>query len=161
MDDSTARTDVSPVLTDMPRYEGPATTTPSHTPARQQFKLPKVNVALFLLTLLTTTMAGAYMAGADVSLSDPRSFANLAPGLSFSIPLMLILGSHEIGHYIFSRRYGVSATLPYFIPLPLLPFPSFFGIATPSEIIPLWLHAPPPSPMSHPSPRVNSPCMTP
>src|SRR6266478_6562216 len=130
MDDSTARTDVSPVLTDMPRYEGPATTTPSHMPARQPFKLPKVNVALFLLTLLTTTMAGAYMAGADVSLSDPRSFANLAPGLSFSIPLMLILGSHEIGHYIFSRRYGVSATLPYFIPLPLLPFPPFPGIGT-------------------------------
>jgi membrane-associated protease RseP (regulator of RpoE activity) len=130
MDDSTARTDVSPVLTDMPRYEGSATTTPSHTPARQQFKLPKVNVALFLLTLLTTTMAGAYMAGADVSLSDPHSFAHLAPGLSFSIPLMLILGSHEMGHYIFSRRYGVNATLPYFIPLPLLPFPPFPGTGT-------------------------------
>jgi membrane-associated protease RseP (regulator of RpoE activity) len=118
MDDSTARTDVSPVLTDMPRYEGPATTASSHTPARQPFKLPKINVALFLLTLLTTTMAGADMAGADVTLSDPHSLANLWAGLSFSIPLMLILGSHEMGHYIFSRRYGVNATPPYFIPLP-------------------------------------------
>jgi len=127
MDDSTARTDVSPVLTDMPRYEGPATTAPSHTQARQPFKLPKVNVALFLLTLLTTTMAGADMAGADVTLTDPHSLANLAAGLSFSIPLMLILGSHEMGHYIFSRRYGVNATPPYFIPLP---FPSFSLIGT-------------------------------
>src|SRR5216683_3015545 len=142
MDDSTARTDVSPVLTDMPRYEGPATTTPSHMPAGQPFKLPKVNVALFLVTLLTTTMAGAYMAGADVPLSDPRSFANLAPGLSFSIPLMLILGSHEIGHYIFSRRYGVSATLPYFIPLPLLPFPPFPGIGALCSISALPGHGP-------------------
>ena len=42
----------------------------------------------------------------------------LIRGLSFSIPLLIILISHEMGHYVACRIYGVSATLPYFIPTP-------------------------------------------
>jgi len=34
--------------------------------------------------------------------------------------LILILLSHELGHYIHARQYGVEATLPLFIPLPFL-----------------------------------------
>jgi membrane-associated protease RseP (regulator of RpoE activity) len=39
-------------------------------------------------------------------------------GLSFSVSLLFILVSHEMGHYIACRLYGVDATLPYFIPTP-------------------------------------------
>lgn len=39
-------------------------------------------------------------------------------GLSFSLSLLFILISHEMGHYIACRIYGVEATLPYFIPVP-------------------------------------------
>lgn len=39
-------------------------------------------------------------------------------GLSFSISLLFILTSHEMGHYIACRIYGVHSTLPYFIPTP-------------------------------------------
>lgn len=42
----------------------------------------------------------------------------LRDGLSFSASLLFILVSHEMGHYIACRRYGVDATLPYFIPTP-------------------------------------------
>ena len=39
-------------------------------------------------------------------------------GLCFSISLLFILLSHELGHYIACRIYRVDATLPYFIPTP-------------------------------------------
>lgn len=42
----------------------------------------------------------------------------LAYGLSFSLSLLFILISHEMGHYIACRIYKVDATLPYFIPTP-------------------------------------------
>ncbi len=44
----------------------------------------------------------------------------LIGGLKFSLSLLFILTCHEAGHYIACRIYGVDATLPYFIPLPLL-----------------------------------------
>ena len=92
-------------------------------------RIPATNIVLFLLTLLTTTMAGADAAGAPVTYALPlhANLLNLTNGLSFSIPLMLILLAHEMGHYSFARRYGVDTTLPYFIPAP---FPSLFFIGT-------------------------------
>jgi len=42
----------------------------------------------------------------------------LIVGLSFSIPLLFILISHEMGHYIACRIYRVDCSLPYFIPTP-------------------------------------------
>jgi membrane-associated protease RseP (regulator of RpoE activity) len=41
-------------------------------------------------------------------------------GLLYSVPVLLILGSHEFGHYFACRYYGVDATLPYFLPMPLV-----------------------------------------
>ena len=40
-------------------------------------------------------------------------------GLSFSVPALLILLAHELGHYIACLRYGLPATLPYFLPVPV------------------------------------------
>ena len=42
----------------------------------------------------------------------------IADGLSYSVPLLLILVCHELGHYFVARAHGVDASLPYFIPLP-------------------------------------------
>ncbi len=39
-------------------------------------------------------------------------------GLSFSVSLLFILISHEMGHYVACRIYRVDATLPFFIPTP-------------------------------------------
>lgn len=42
----------------------------------------------------------------------------LKEGLSFSLSLLFILISHEMGHYVACRLYKVDATLPFFIPTP-------------------------------------------
>lgn len=57
-------------------------------------------------------------------------------GISFSVSLVFILLSHELGHYIACRIYGVDATLPYFIPTPPLigpagTFGAFIKIVSP------------------------------
>ena len=46
--------------------------------------------------------------------------ARLLLGIPFSATLLAILFSHEMGHYLFCRYYGVRATLPFFIPAPTL-----------------------------------------
>jgi membrane-associated protease RseP (regulator of RpoE activity) len=50
-------------------------------------------------------------------LADP---SRLLLGIPFSAALLIILLSHEMGHYLLCRYYGVWATLPFFIPAPTL-----------------------------------------
>jgi len=76
-----------------------------------------LHLFLFFVTFATTTLAGAFQKGVD-PFSEPIS---LLLGLSFSVPLMLILLCHEMGHYLVARRHGVRASLPYFLPAPPLP----------------------------------------
>ena len=46
--------------------------------------------------------------------------SRLLLGIPFSAALLAILLSHEMGHYLLCRYYGVRATLPFFIPAPTL-----------------------------------------
>ena len=64
---------------------------------QRRIRLP---VLLFVATCLSTWVTG---------------------GLVFSLALMTTLFAHEMGHYLQARRYGVPASLPYFIPMPLSP----------------------------------------
>jgi membrane-associated protease RseP (regulator of RpoE activity) len=139
MDDFSVHSQASPVLTDIPRFEHHLESEAGDEPRpRPPIHLRPLNVALFLLTLLTTTMAGADAAGAPILLGEPSTLPNLVAGLSFSIPLMSILFAHEMGHYLTSRRYGVESSLPYFIPAP---FPSLFFVGTFGAFI--RMHRPP------------------
>ena len=69
---------------------------------------------LFFATLATTTWAGALHAGVNL-LQQPERFA---VGLPYSLALLLILGSHELGHYFTAKIHGIEVTPPYFIPVP-------------------------------------------
>jgi membrane-associated protease RseP (regulator of RpoE activity) len=91
-----------------------------------------IHLLLFSLTLLTTTIAGA-LGNTDVETFnravalDPFAIlAFLGAGLSQSVPVLLILGAHEFGHYFACRYHNVDATLPYFLPAPL-PLIGTFG----------------------------------
>jgi len=87
-------------------------------------RLPVLNLLLFALTLVTTTLAGAWIA--DVTPADLPS--QWMRGLPFSLTLMSILLAHEMGHYVLARRNGVQVTLPFFLPgIPLLFSPGTFG----------------------------------
>ncbi len=76
---------------------------------------------LFLLTLITTTMAGAeWMFGRlfiPVEGMKTLGWSEFVDGLQFSVPFLAILTVHEFGHYFVARANQVRVTLPYYIPL--------------------------------------------
>jgi membrane-associated protease RseP (regulator of RpoE activity) len=73
-------------------------------------------------------MAGAvwWQSGRLPPLAPAFAWPVFVEGLWYSIPLLLILGAHEFGHYFACRYHNVDATLPYFIPAPV-PLTGTFG----------------------------------
>jgi Zn-dependent protease len=88
-----------------------------------------LHVLLLVITIITTTLSGAQFQGyrVDIVLNEIFQRGNLSyiwttiqAGAPFAFTLLLILGVHEMGHYLAARRHGVDVTLPYFIPFPLI-----------------------------------------
>lgn len=126
------------------RFEGPAP--PPHPPIIELLpeytellapprKTTRLGLALTLLALTfftTTTLGPAFWAWTRTDLTtDLTPFLSpgliqrvwtepdvLRLGLSFSVPLLLILLAHELGHYIACQYYRLPASLPYFLPIP-------------------------------------------
>jgi len=84
-----------------------------------------LHVLLLVLTVASTTLMGtghwesfASDFGANsVSLGWP---ALAVRGLWYSGTILAILGCHELGHYFACRYYDVDASLPFFLPFPLV-----------------------------------------
>lgn len=96
-----------------------------------------LHALLFLLTCLTTLVVGTrmqanFLLNKPVFSLDDDSLSlfpvrwifdhpsRLKLGVPFAATLMLILLAHEMGHYLYCKRYRVWATLPFFIPAPTL-----------------------------------------
>ncbi len=92
-----------------------------------------LNLLLFALTLVSTTVFGfalvqGFATGQPLDVSSVfagysalvHGDTHLLAGLQFSLPLLFILLAHEFGHYFDCRRWGVEASLPYFLPSPTL-----------------------------------------
>lgn len=90
-----------------------------------------LHLLLGVLTLLTTTIAGAYLAGRDplhhaqiplgpwyLPVPISLTLTDLLPGLTFSVPLLAILFAHEMGHFLLARWHRMDVSPPYFIPSP-------------------------------------------
>ena len=92
--------------------------------ARRRRDRPWKHVVLLLLTIVTTTMAGAahyasfYLDYSRAAL-DLSSWEFYLNGLWYSVSILAILGAHEFGHYYACRYYRVDASIPYFLPAPL------------------------------------------
>ena len=85
-----------------------------------------VHAGLFAATVLSATLAGTAPAGVEPRqlVANPALFLR---GLPFAATLVTILLVHEFGHYLTCLRYRVSATLPYFLPAPLVSPVGTFG----------------------------------
>lgn len=88
------------------------------THERKQKSTYRLPIALFLLTVVTTLIAGSsFYVSYEQLIADPGL---IATGIPFACSLLSILLAHEMGHFITSRRYRVDVSLPYFIPAPTL-----------------------------------------
>ena len=83
-------------------------------------------VVMFLLTLLTTTVAGASIDGTPSEELFSNSEA-LVKGLVYSLPLLLIITVQKFSQYLVANHYQVRTTLPYFIPFPFFSDSFFLG----------------------------------
>ena len=91
-----------------------------------------LHILLLLLTFVTTSVVGSGFAlsfrqNRPLDLDDLLRWgeffhhpAMMADGLVFSIPLIVVLLAHELGHYLACRYYRVDASMPYFMAAPVL-----------------------------------------
>ena len=84
-----------------------------------------IQIILFLLTIACTTLAGSSWTYSRLLGFTEYTWKDFLSGMEYSIPFLLILTVHELGHYFTARYHKVKVTLPYYIPLP--PFPYSFG----------------------------------
>jgi membrane-associated protease RseP (regulator of RpoE activity) len=92
---------------------------PSRRPAR-----PRLPPLLYALTALTTFAAGCVgwqpvLLGVDEGIAGDVA-AHWIRGLVYMAAVMAVLSAHEAGHWVAARLHGIRATLPFFIPMPLL-----------------------------------------
>ena len=98
-----------------------------------RFRGTYVNLLLLIVTIGTTWVAGAVnwqlYTNADLFTIDSFVFGFV----SFTVPLLGILGAHEMAHYLTAKRHHVRASLPFFIPsVPILgTFGAFISMRDP------------------------------
>jgi membrane-associated protease RseP (regulator of RpoE activity) len=106
-----------------------------------------LHAGLLILTLITTSIVGSRMQQDflanlpplgveelwDAFVNGWRHPAELLYGLPFSLTLLTILLAHEFGHFLTCVHYGLDASLPYFLPAPVLTgtFGAFIRIRSP------------------------------
>ena len=90
----------------------------THRPA-VKYRGAYLNLIMLFLTLASTVYVGSMYAINFVP--DPADIMKrvLYGLIYFAIPLMLILGVHETGHYVVAKKHKVRASLPFFITYPL------------------------------------------
>ena len=99
------------------------------------------HIVLFVATFLTTTYAQSFLIfflalGNGVFVPGVFGWQAFVGGLWYSIPLLTILAAHEFGHYFACRYYNVDATLPYFLPAPIVLTGTFGAVIRIREAFP-------------------------
>jgi membrane-associated protease RseP (regulator of RpoE activity) len=87
------------------------------------------NLVLFLLTVASVFVTGVLL-NSEVVIIPGRGalqVLNISAGIRLAVGLLSILLAHEMGHYLACRYYGVDATLPFFLPMPIISFVGTLG----------------------------------
>jgi membrane-associated protease RseP (regulator of RpoE activity) len=83
-----------------------------------------INIVLFILTVFSVMLTGVDIPPEAIPADGtfPLSFLlqHIFTGWPFAVSMLGILFVHEMGHYVACRYYKVPATLPYFLPAPLI-----------------------------------------
>jgi len=84
---------------------------------------PKANnrwlpIVLAVLTFFSMVFTYAIMHISGDRITWPAIMEGLGDALAFTLSLLTILVTHELGHYIVARRFGVAVSLPFLIPMP-------------------------------------------
>ena len=93
--------------------------------ARRRPPRARLQTLLYLLTCLTTFAAGAVgwqplLLGVDDAGIAAAVTGHWDRGLLYMAAVMAVLTAHEAGHFLAARIHGIPATLPFFIPMPIL-----------------------------------------
>ena len=78
-----------------------------------------LHVALFVATFASMVVAGGTFVGRELVYVAEGWTALAVDGVRYAVPFLLFLTVHEFGHYLMARRYRISVSLPYFLPVPL------------------------------------------
>ena len=92
-----------PTVVVLPASMDPAKTTPA------QWAIAGV---LGIATVFTSLEAGAILQGFDLV----QEFSRWTAALPFLLGLLVVLVSHEIGHWVLANRYGVRLSPPFLLP---------------------------------------------
>lgn len=86
--------------------------------------VPTRNMLLYLATCLTTFAAGTVGWQPAILGLDDTFWVDVGThwgrGLTYMLAVMVILSAHEAGHFVAAKRHHIPATLPFFLPVPVL-----------------------------------------
>jgi hypothetical protein len=109
-------------LNDTPQEPDDPSAPPTEPAPRARWRL---NLVLFLATIASVFVTGVYTQGSRWQAAQ------------FAATILVILVAHELGHYVAARLHKVDASLPYFIPMPLLsPFGTMGAVIRMRGVIP-------------------------
>lgn len=106
-------------------------TTTASKERQKKLKSYLIHFGLFLITFITTTLAGVQWVTGKPGPFDLPTI--IEKGLPYSISIMLIITFHEFGHYFAAVYHRVRSTLPFYIPFP--PIPIFINFGTLGAVI--------------------------
>jgi Zn-dependent protease len=70
------------------------------------------SLVLFALTVLSLLFAYLYWWASETT--------SMLDGVVFAVTFSVLMGAHEVGHWLTARRHGFAVSLPMFIPFPIV-----------------------------------------